>query len=236
MRKELGERQGWRCVYRHRDISKRASVDHIVPIHQGGTSDPGNLQLTCLRCNQSKGALSDAEYRVKLANIQAALAYREARAQSMGWSSYEAHQGSMDCPCHSYGCPQGCPGCEMCEHPEGHPDRVICPWASSVSRPATNPGAGQAASSVRRWRHDDPRRNGRIQQPRPDAGAGRPVASGKPSRSATDGTAASGAHPERRPAGLGALPGVLPDHHTQSQHPVSLLDRRSTFLRLVRGP
>ena len=131
MRKELGEQQGWRCVYCHRDISKRASVDHIVPIDQGGTSDPENLQLTCLQCNQSKGTLSGAEYRVKLANIQAALAYREERAQSMGWSSYEAEQQFLDCPCHHYGCPPGCPGCEMCGHPEGLPNQVICPARES---------------------------------------------------------------------------------------------------------
>ena len=127
VRKEIGDRQHWRCVYCDRDISKRASVDHIVPIDQGGTSDPENLQLTCLRCNQSKGTLSDAEYRVKLTNIQVALARRDERAQVAGWSSYAAEREFYDCPWHHYGCPPGCPGCEMCEHEAGLPDNVICP-------------------------------------------------------------------------------------------------------------
>lgn len=31
-------------------------VDHIVPVSKGGTSEPGNLQTLCWRCNRTKGA------------------------------------------------------------------------------------------------------------------------------------------------------------------------------------
>ena len=39
-----------------RDISGKGSsaLDHIVPIARGGTSEPGNLQLLCRRCNIRK--------------------------------------------------------------------------------------------------------------------------------------------------------------------------------------
>ena len=128
MRRELGEGQEWRCVYCFRDISKRSSIDHIVPLDQGGDSAMGNLQLVCLRCNQSKGAMSDVDYRVKINRIQQALHRREERAKSGGWSSYEASQRFYDCPCHHYGCYPDCTGCEMCEHNENSPPlRVVCP-------------------------------------------------------------------------------------------------------------
>lgn len=31
------------------------SVDHIVPLSAGGTNDPSNLQILCIRCNSTKG-------------------------------------------------------------------------------------------------------------------------------------------------------------------------------------
>ena len=127
MRKEIGERQEWRCVYCQRDISKSSSIDHIEPIERGGPSEMDNLQLTCRRCNSSKGTLSDAQFRVKIGQIKIALARREEFAKRYGWSSYEACQQAGDCPCHHYGCPPGCPGCEMCNHTPGLPDVVICP-------------------------------------------------------------------------------------------------------------
>lgn len=34
------------------------AVDHIVPLANGGTNDPTNLQLLCRRCNSKKGARS----------------------------------------------------------------------------------------------------------------------------------------------------------------------------------
>jgi 5-methylcytosine-specific restriction endonuclease McrA len=34
----------------------RLSIDHIHPVARGGTNNPNNLHILCLRCNQSKGA------------------------------------------------------------------------------------------------------------------------------------------------------------------------------------
>lgn len=89
MRKEIGDRQEWRCVYCFRDISKRASPDHIVPLEHGGDSTLENVQLTCLRCNQSKGTLTDAEYRVKINRIQQALHRKDLQAVDLGFDSYD---------------------------------------------------------------------------------------------------------------------------------------------------
>ncbi len=90
LKKEIGERQEWRCVYCFRDISKKASPDHIIPLAQGGDSSADNVQLTCLRCNTSKGALSDSEYRAKLNRIQQALYRKDLKAQRLGFDSHES--------------------------------------------------------------------------------------------------------------------------------------------------
>jgi 5-methylcytosine-specific restriction endonuclease McrA len=34
---------------------RKLEVDHIVPVVNGGSNDPSNLQLLCARCNKSKG-------------------------------------------------------------------------------------------------------------------------------------------------------------------------------------
>lgn len=38
----------------------RATVEHIVPRHHGGTDAPENLALACARCNNQKGKRLDA--------------------------------------------------------------------------------------------------------------------------------------------------------------------------------
>jgi len=37
-------------------VVAKMTVDHIVPIAQGGTNEPGNLRWMCLPCNVKKGA------------------------------------------------------------------------------------------------------------------------------------------------------------------------------------
>lgn len=39
-------------------IDNQENYDHIIPLENGGTNDPTNFQLTCERCNKSKGARS----------------------------------------------------------------------------------------------------------------------------------------------------------------------------------
>ena len=46
-------KQNGRCVAC--GFSGKLTVDHVVAIINGGTSDPSNLQLLCRPCNQSKG-------------------------------------------------------------------------------------------------------------------------------------------------------------------------------------
>lgn len=58
VRREVLERDNFTC----RDCKQRATddnpveVDHILPLSQGGTDHPGNLQVLCHRCNNGKGA------------------------------------------------------------------------------------------------------------------------------------------------------------------------------------
>lgn len=37
-------------------------VDHMVPVSRGGSNDPGNLQLLCRSCNDSKGTKTPEEW------------------------------------------------------------------------------------------------------------------------------------------------------------------------------
>jgi hypothetical protein len=61
-RAAIGDRDGWRCNICHRPVDKRRrhpdplapSIDHVIPLSQGGTNDLENLQLTHLVCNLRK--------------------------------------------------------------------------------------------------------------------------------------------------------------------------------------
>lgn len=48
------ERDNYRC--RICGTTERLSVDHVVPLHLGGTNEFENLQTLCLSCNCRKGA------------------------------------------------------------------------------------------------------------------------------------------------------------------------------------
>lgn len=41
------------CVYCG---APATTVDHVIPVAKGGTSDPGNLVAACIACNASKQA------------------------------------------------------------------------------------------------------------------------------------------------------------------------------------
>ena len=54
-RKEVLERDGYRCVYCSADLrTEPLAVDHKVPVSAGGTNEVNNLQATCRSCNARK--------------------------------------------------------------------------------------------------------------------------------------------------------------------------------------
>ena len=63
LRTEICERDGWICQICKEPVERTAhhpnplapSLDHIIPVSKGGSSNPSNLQLTHLRCNLKRG-------------------------------------------------------------------------------------------------------------------------------------------------------------------------------------
>jgi 5-methylcytosine-specific restriction endonuclease McrA len=55
--KQLG-----RCVCCGELLRNGFEVDHIVPLSNGGTNYPNNLQLLTKKCNRAKGSKSMEEY------------------------------------------------------------------------------------------------------------------------------------------------------------------------------
>lgn len=51
-RRQVLARDGSAC--RECGATDSPTIDHIVPLAQGGTSDLGNLQVLCRRCNHRK--------------------------------------------------------------------------------------------------------------------------------------------------------------------------------------
>jgi hypothetical protein len=62
-RAEIMIRDGWTCQICNKRIDKRlrfpnpmsASIDHIIPLSEGGTDEPKNVQAAHWRCNVAKG-------------------------------------------------------------------------------------------------------------------------------------------------------------------------------------
>lgn len=60
---QIARRDGWRCQLCGKKVDPNAqwpnpgfgSIDHIIPIAEGGADAPANVQLAHLRCNLSKG-------------------------------------------------------------------------------------------------------------------------------------------------------------------------------------
>lgn len=55
------------CVWCHRDIGDHraefeASMDHVMPRHEGGAYDPDNLVPSCKPCNIERGAMTVLQY------------------------------------------------------------------------------------------------------------------------------------------------------------------------------
>lgn len=74
LRKRVIERDGFHCVYCDDDLeNKEIHLDHVIPESQGGATTYNNLQVTCRKCNLSKGVLSESEFtnrlRIRAMNI-----------------------------------------------------------------------------------------------------------------------------------------------------------------------
>jgi len=47
------------------------TIDHVIPVSQGGTNHPDNLVPACAACNYSKGSrLASRRYKTKRRNIK----------------------------------------------------------------------------------------------------------------------------------------------------------------------
>ena len=65
LRRQVLERDGWRCVYCGIDLrnpATRPTADHIVPREHGGLDVMENLVAACFRDNRAKGVLSLEEF------------------------------------------------------------------------------------------------------------------------------------------------------------------------------
>ncbi len=58
--------QKWKCAYCASSVRLRHHVDHIHPLALGGSNDKTNLQILCVSCNLSKGALVPIVYAQKI--------------------------------------------------------------------------------------------------------------------------------------------------------------------------
>ena len=62
IRVAIFERDGWKCGICHRKVDRTLrhpdaaapSLDHIIPVAEGGTNEAANLRLVHLRCNLSR--------------------------------------------------------------------------------------------------------------------------------------------------------------------------------------
>lgn len=67
LRRMVIERDGRRCVYCDEDLTDaEVHLDHVIPESRGGPTNFNNLQVTCRKCNLSKGVLSEDQFTDRL--------------------------------------------------------------------------------------------------------------------------------------------------------------------------
>ena len=64
-RKEIFQRDGWRCVYCGRE-TRDLTLDHVMPRHRGGPHTWDNLVSACKPCNHRKAGRTPSEARMAL--------------------------------------------------------------------------------------------------------------------------------------------------------------------------
>lgn len=63
LRRRIIDRDGYRCVYCDEDLTNsEIHLDHVIPESKGGETTYNNLQVTCRKCNLSKGVLTESEF------------------------------------------------------------------------------------------------------------------------------------------------------------------------------
>lgn len=77
-RRRIYERDGWCCVWCSKevaralfpsgDLTRQASIDHVVPRARGGTNKHTNLITCCSTCNANRGDRSVPKFAVALCN------------------------------------------------------------------------------------------------------------------------------------------------------------------------
>jgi hypothetical protein len=63
------------CAFCRKDLTlSSATIDHLVPLAEGGVDDESNWELSCQKCNSEKGRLSVGEF---LERVTSARVFRE---------------------------------------------------------------------------------------------------------------------------------------------------------------
>ena len=77
IRRIVIERDGLHCVYCDEDLSDaEIHLDHVIPESRGGPTTVDNLQVTCRKCNTSKGVLTEEEFMNRLRTRAQNILYR----------------------------------------------------------------------------------------------------------------------------------------------------------------
>lgn len=65
----LRDKQSDRCYYcsgEFRPGVYKSTIDHVIPLSEGGADDESNWVAACHRCNQCKGSMSENEFKLLL--------------------------------------------------------------------------------------------------------------------------------------------------------------------------
>ena len=77
IRRWVIERDGYHCVYCDEDLTdSEIHLDHVIPESRGGPTTADNLQVTCRKCNTSKGVMSEKEFTDRLRRRAMNILYR----------------------------------------------------------------------------------------------------------------------------------------------------------------
>jgi len=54
---------GFRCMFCNRKMGEvQLTIDHFVPLEQGGKNDPSNYLSACRKCNKDKGGMNPEDW------------------------------------------------------------------------------------------------------------------------------------------------------------------------------